>query len=169
MFVVFRGGGGVFGDEGVEFGAFFVGGDAEDGAWVGDVAVPGFFGAVVEEGGDGVEVLLGDGVEFVVVAGGAADGEAEEGGAEGFGAVAGVVGVDFLGDGSAFVGGDVAADVAGGDPFVGGFCGDEVAGDLFADELVVGFVGGEGADDVVAVGPDGADVVEVEAVGVGVA
>jgi len=68
-------------------------------------------------------VLLGDGIEFVVVAGGAAGGETEESGAEGLDAVAGEVDGDFLGDGATFVGGHAATHEAGGDEFVDGFGG----------------------------------------------
>ncbi len=47
--------------------------------------------------------------------------------------------------------------------------GQQIAGELFNQELVEGLVGVEGVDDPVAVGPDLAVVVEVQAVGVGVA
>ena len=141
--------------------------------------------------------MLADRVEFVVVAGGAPGGEPEENGGGGIGAVAGVAGFGLGFDGAALGGGEVETIVAGGDQRVeaggaklaarrgrGGArrtgsgagrgqaklgIGDEITGELFDGETVERHVGVEGADDPVAVGPDVADVVEVEAVGVGVA
>ena len=124
---------------------------------------------VVEEGGDRVKLALGERVELVVVADGAAGGESEPDLGDGFGAVAGVEDEVFLGDGAALVGGHVAAVEAGGDFLVEGGVGEEVAGELFDGELVEGLVAVEGVDDPVAVGPHFAEVVEVEAVGIGVA
>ena len=109
-----------------------------------------------EDAGEGVVVFGGDGVEFVVVAAGAADGEAHEGAADGF-----ELFVDDVHAEEAFVllfvvggaegeeggGGELAAALGG----VGG--GEEVAGDVFGDELVEGGVGVEGFDDVVAEAP----------------
>ena len=105
----------------------------------------------------------------MVVADGAAGGHAEEELAEGFGAVAGVEDFVFLVDDAAFVGGDVAAAEAGGDLLLQRGVGEQVAGELLDDELVERHVVVEGADDPVAVGPDFAVVVEMDAVGVGVA
>jgi hypothetical protein len=58
---------------------------------------------------------------------------------------------------------------AGGDFLFGGGVGEEVAGELFGDELMEGFVGIEGVDDVFAVFPDLAGLVAGAAVGVGIA
>ena len=59
---------------------------------------------------------------------------------------------------------------AGGDARLGSSGPQLVAGDLFLDEAVVGLVGVEGLDDVVAIAPGvGARLVGLEAVGLGVA
>ncbi len=124
-----------------------------------------------EDGLQGVEIALEDGIELVVVAAGAIDGHAEEGLAD----IGGDLGEDFL---AALFGIDIAGDqVLGAGAQVA--CGDEcfvvagghfVAGDLLANEAVVGFVGLEGMNDVVAVAPGvGALEIEFEAVGIGVA
>ena len=143
--------------------------DVDDGGVVFFVAVHGVGLEGVEVGEEGVVVLLGDGIEFVVVAAGAADGETEEKGAEGVGAVFDIADVNFLLDGAALGGGDVGAVEAGGDELGGGGIGEEVAGELLGDEVGPGFVVVEGVDDPVAVGIELAVVVEVEAVGVAVA
>ncbi len=99
-----------------------------------------------EDAVEGVVVFLGDGVEFVVVAAGAGDREAESAAGDDINAV-----VDDVilvieeapaereeahgGEGS-FIVGEVEL----------------VGGDLFDEELVIGFVVFEGLDDVVAVG-----------------
>ena len=95
---------------------------------------------------------------------------AAEGGAEpSLGGVADPVGhvlaEVFEGLGAAFLGLRVEAVVARGDAGVFVAAGDEVAGELFAGELVEGLVVVEGADDVVAVGGDGLVLVAVEAGG----
>ena len=114
-------------------------------------------GAADEEAGERVVVALGDGVELVVVAAGAGDGHAEEGFRHHVEAVVHAVAlvladvhgrVDFLAeepeagaeDGFVPAGGGVEAGLR-----------DEVAGEVFDDELVVRHVGVESADDVVAV------------------
>ena len=145
------------------------GAEAEGGRGEEDVAVHGGVGGAVEEGVELVEFLLGDGVEFVIVANGAAGGEAKPNGDGGVGAVDGVAEDEFFVDAAAFAGGDVAAVEAGGDFLIEGGVGEEVAGELPGGELVKGEVVIEGADDPVAVGPHAAFVVEVEAVGIGVA
>ena len=85
------------------------------------------------------------------------------------GAVAGVEDQVLLGDGAAFVGRDVAAVEAGGDLLVERAVGQQIAGQLLDRELVERHVAVEGVDDPVAIGPDLAVVVEVDAVRVGVA
>ncbi len=62
----------------------------------------------------------------------------------------------------------MAAIESGGDDLVEGRLGEQIAGKLLDDELVERLVPVEGADDPVAIGPDLAVVVEVQAVGVAV-
>ena len=128
------------------------------------------FGADVrEEGLEAVVILVEDRIELVVVALGAAEGHAQERGTDGVGDVheeflaavlhAGLVG--FVGVVAEEAGRDVGVDVVGVDL---------VAGNLFADEAVVGFVVVERLNHIVAIAPDvGANFVGLEAVGVGVA
>lgn len=139
-------------------------GDEDVGRVIGLVPVHGGHGGVPEVGGEGVEVFLGDGVELVIVAGGASGGEAEPDGGSCFDLVLGINGLVFLRDGSALAGGGEAAVESGGDDLVELGVGEEVAGDLFDGEIPVGFVFGEGLDDPVTVGPDVAVVVDVDAV-----
>lgn len=122
---------------------------------------------VVEEGIHLVEVLLGDGIVFVVVADGAAEGEAHEGGADGGDAVDDVFEVRFLRKGGATINDEVESVEAGGDELFPGGVLVEVAGDLELGKLVVGEVLIEGLDDPVAVGRVVAEVVVVVAVCVG--
>ena len=122
---------------------------------------------VGEEGLEFVKVAGFNGVEFVVVAFGAAEGAAKESGgnrADAFGSVFGEV---FLGLSTAFAGHHVEAVVACGDELLGGGVGEEVAGELFAGELVEGFVLIEGFNHVIAVGEDALILVAMEADGVG--
>ena len=122
---------------------------------------------VSKEGLEFVKVAGLDGVKFMVVALGAAEGTAKESGGDGADAFGPVLGEVFLGLGTAFAGHHVEAVVAGGDELIGGGVGEEVAGELFAGELVEGFVLVEGVNDVVAVGEDALILVAVEADGVG--
>ena len=136
---------------------------------IGDVAVHHVLGGVPEEGRQGVEIPLGDGIELVVVAGGASHGEAEKDQPGGIGPVLGVDGLVLFGNDAALVGGDVASMKAGGhQPVQVGFR-QHVARDLFDRELVEGLVPVEGPDHPVAVGPHLPIVVDVDAVGVSVA
>ena len=105
----------------------------------------------------------------MVVALGAVGGEAEVDPAHGLHAIGGVVGEVLLDDGTALVGGDVAALQAGRDELVFGGLGQEVAGELFDGELIEGLVAIEGLHDPVAIGPHLAVSVEVQSVRVGVA
>ena len=124
---------------------------------------------VVEEGEELIKFLLADGIVFVVVAAGAAEGETHPGGAGGVDAVDDVFDAPFLVDDAAFAVDAMVAMEAGGDDLVKAGAGEEVAGELFDGELVEGFVFVEGADDPVAPGPHGAGGVGLEAVAVGVA
>ena len=167
--------GGFFGLEflagGVGGGAGHFEGAAVEGDGAGDFGVGafGFFLGVVEVGEEAVVVGLGDGVVFVVVALGALEGGAEPDGAGGVDAVEDLIDAAFLGFGAGFDVGGGAAMEASGDDLIDGGVGEEVAGDLLDGEAVEGHVGVEGVDDPVAEAPDFAEVVALEAVGVGVA
>ena len=165
---LFSGGDG--GVEALEFSGLFRGGDLEE--WLGvAVADPvlAVFGDVVEEGVDLVEVLLGDGVVFVVVALGAGDGHTEPCDAGGGDAVDDVEVEVFLFDETALVAGHDIAVESGGDFLVDGAVGDEVTGELFGGELIEGHAGVEGLDDPFAPEPHVAEGVVVIAAGVAVA
>jgi len=133
------------------------------------VPVHGIHGGVAEVGGEGVEVLLRDRIKLVIVACGTSGGEAKPDGRHGFYAVSGVDGVVFLSDGSAFSGGGEAAVETGGDLLIERGFWKEVTSDLLDGEVAVAFVFFKGIENPVAVWPDGAVVVDVDAVGVGIA
>ena len=136
---------------------------------IGTAAAAGFGGAVevVEEGIHLEEVLLGDGVVFVVVADGTLESEAHEGGADGRDAVDDVFKMRFFRESGAGVDDEVEAVEAGGDElFLGGVF-VEVACDLKLGEVVVGEVIVKGLDDPVSVGRVVAEVVMMVSVGVG--
>src|SRR5262249_17493133 len=107
---------------------------------------------VGEEGGEAVEVLLGERVVLVVVALGTAQGGAEPGPAEVADAVGGVLGPVLAVLGAALVGGLEDAVVAGGDALLLGGAWEQVAGQLLHRELVEGLVVVERQDHPVAVG-----------------
>ena len=140
--------------------------DAHDGGGVFFVAVQGRAVNAVEVGVEGVELFHGDGIKLVIVTAGAVHGEAHEDGARGDHAIDDVADVHFFGDGTAFAGGDVAAIETGRDELI--VCGivEEVTGQLFGGEDIERFVGVEGTDDPVAVGPHFAVVVQVQTVSV---
>ena len=110
-----------------------------------------------------------DGIEFVVVALGAADGEAEPDGAGGGDAIEDAVDAELFFVDAAFLVDLGVAMEAGGDFLAFGGVGQEVAGELLDGELVEGHVGVEGVDDPVAEFPDLAGGVDGIAVAVGVA
>ena len=141
---------------GVEFAGALVGGlllrgGGEERDFVGGAAVA-VMVHVLEEREQAVVIALRDGIDLVIVAAGAIDGEAEEdlagGGDE---VVEAVVAGEFA------VGGFVVPDAepieAGSGDRFGVSVGEFVAGELFAEEAVVGLVGIEGADHVIAVAP----------------
>ena len=144
-------------------------GHHEDGRRVGDVAVHDVLRGVPEERGHRVELALRDGIELVVVARGAADGQPEEDVADGLGPVLGVDRLVLLGHHAALVGGDVVALEAGGDELVEARLGQEVAGHLLDHEVVERLVLVERPDRPVAPREHLAVVVDVDAVGVAVA
>ena len=116
-----------------------------------------------------VEVALRDRVEFVVVALGAAERQAEDGFAERFHAIDVVVGEILFGNRAALVRVHVVALEAGGDELGLGAIGQQVAGELLAEELVVGHIRVERVDDPVAPEPHVPAAVDREAVRVGIA
>ena len=132
-------------------------GDGEESGQVGDA---GGLGATGKDAVEGIVILGRNGVEFVVVAAGAGDGEAEEGfGGDVDAVVNDVVGiaVELVAQGEEAHGSEDAA-VAGGFFLGEGFAAEVlenelVGGELLGDEGGVGFVGVEGVDDVVSVGP----------------
>ena len=99
----------------------------------------------------------------------AADGQPQEDGAVGVDLVHDVADVDLLLDRPSLARRDVAAVVARGDELVERGIGQQVAGKLLDDELVERLVGVERLDHPVAIGPDLAIVVQVQAMGVAVA
>jgi hypothetical protein len=124
---------------------------------------------VADESEERVIVGLGDRVELVLVAAGAADGQAEKCGGDGADVVVEIVVV-----GGFFIVGLVVPDAkaieAGGDEGIVGDIFDFIAGQLLADKLVVGFVLIECAYDVIAIAPGvGFFAVALVAVGLGVA
>jgi len=105
----------------------------------------------------------------VVVALRAIQSEAEEGAAESGDAVHDGLNAELLGiDAALLVDLGVAVE-AGGDLLLGRGVGEEIAGELFNDELVVGLISIQRVDDPVAVFPDLARGVDGVAVGIGVA
>ena len=146
-------------------------GVAEDDQWagLGDVAVPDAVGEALEEGAERVIVALRNRIEFVVVALRAARGEPEPDGRGGIDAVDIIAGLGLFLDGAALGRGEVVAVVAGRDELIDAWIGQQITGELLNRELIERHIAVVGRRDPVAVGPDGADVVEMEAVGVGVA
>ena len=122
-----------------------------------------------EDAKQGVVVAGGDGIEFVVVALGAADGESEPRGADRVHAVDKLFVARLGAIDACFAIGERVAQEAGGDQLIGGGVGKQIAGQLFDGEAIEGEVAIEGLDHPVAVGPDFAVVVDVNAVGVAVA
>ena len=124
---------------------------------------------VVEQRHEGEVIGVQDRVVFMRVALRAVHGQAHPGGAGGADAVDhGVVAV-FVRVGAAFLVEHRVTMEACGDKVVGRGAGKEVAGELFDAELVVREIGVEGFHDPVAIGPDLARAVFLEAVGVGIA
>ena len=147
-----------------------VGGQVDHGAAaILHVAVEAGLGRVAEEGGQRVEILGRERVELVVVALRAVGRQAQVDPADRLHAVGGVVGEVLFDDGAAFIGRGVAPLETGRDQLRLRRIRQQVAGDLLDRELVERLVRVEGFDHPVAVGPHLARVVEVQAVGVGVA
>ena len=114
-----------------------------------------------------VVIALGDGIDLMVVAAGAIHGEPQKDLARGGDQI-----IKLIVEREFPVGRIVVPNpqtvITGGDQTLGTAVGQFVAGQLFPNEPVVGFVGVEGADDVVAVPPSmGLGLVGLVAVGLG--
>ena len=129
----------------------------------------GRFVGVVQQRHDTVVVRVQDRIILMGVALGAVHREAHPGSPGGAHAVDHGVETVFVGVDAAFFVQHRVAVEAGGDEVVWRGAGEEVAGELLDAELVVGQVGVEGLHDPIAVRPDRARAVLLEAVGVGVA
>ena len=142
-----------------------------------NVAVLGPLGGVVEEGREFIELALREWVKLMVVTDRAASGQPHEDSGRRLRAVTGVEHQVLLVDDAPFIGRHVAAVEAAGNfvvedlvgRSVGTMVGNEVAGELQNGELVKGHVPVEGVDHPLAIGPHLAIVVEVDAMGVGIA
>jgi len=133
------------------------------------LAIQALFGHAVEVGVELIELALCEGVVLVVVALGASQRRAEKHGSRGGHAVDDVLGQILFGVGAPLeVDHDVAMKTAG-DFLIERGPGQQVAGDLLDSELVEGQVAVQRADDPFAVAPHVAMVVDVVAVGVGIA
>ena len=108
---------------------------------------------VVLEGEELVVLLLADGVELVIVALGAAYGQAEEHGAERIGAVDGLFEAGFGAIDAAFPIRESVAVEAGGYTLFGGGVREQVAGYLLGYEFVIGHVAVERVDHPISVAP----------------
>ena len=127
------------------------------------------FGHLVEDIVKSKVVGLLERVEFMVVATGAIEGEAEPDSRRGLDAVEDVFDARFLGDATALAVEHVVAVETARDFLRLGGVGDEIAGELLDGELVVRHVRVEGVHDPIAPRPHGALGVALEAVGVRVA
>ena len=142
---------------------------AQHGRGLGDVEVPRFFHCVAQKSGQRIMILLRNRVELVVVTRRATRRETEEGRAKRLHAVSRLVHINFFGDRAAFVGCEVAAHEAGRGKLVDILRRQQITRELLAHKGIEGLVGVKRADDVVAIRPDRAVVIEVDAVRVGVA
>ncbi len=133
------------------------------------IAVEAGIGRRIEERIERIKLLVGDRVELVAVADGALAGEPEPGVRHRGGAIDGVAEEQFFIDRSSLARRDVAPRETGGDLLVGRRIRQQVAGELPDRELVEREIVVEGLHHPVAVEPHLPLVVEVEAVGVGVA
>ncbi len=151
------------------FGALILSGQGYDGRRVLYVPVHGVLRRVVEERRHGVEVFHAERIKLVVVAHRAPGGQAHPHLRGGLGAVAGIEHQVLLADRASLVGGDVAAVEAGGHLLLERGAREQVPRQLLDGELVERLVAIEGVDHPVAVAPHLSEIVEVDAVGVGIA
>ena len=131
--------------------------------WIGAVSLE---FRVVEEGEEAVVVALREGVVFVVVALGAFEGRAKPDDAQRADAVVDLVHARLLRVGAGLDVRGRAAVEAGGDALRLGGVRQHIAGKLLDGELREGHVGVERVDNPVAIRPEVAEVVALEAVGV---
>ena len=136
---------------------------------VGDVPVHRRHGVVAEKRGQRIKIFGADRVEFVVVARRATGREPEPHRGHRLNAVLGVNGFILGRDGPALARGGQATVETGRDFLVDGRIGQKIAGHLLDRKPVERHVLFERVDHPIAVGPDRAVIVDVDAVGVGVA
>ena len=132
-------------------------GNDQDRRRVGNVAVHHVLRRVPEEGGQRVELALRDRVELVVVAGRAANRQAEVDAADSLRPVLGVDRLVLLRHDAALVRRDVVALEAGGDELIERRLGEQVAGDLLHRERVERLVLVERVDDLARIIRGGLD------------
>ncbi|NNJ26502.1 hypothetical protein LzC2_25900 [Planctomycetes bacterium LzC2] len=116
-----------------------------------------------------IELLLGDRVELVIVAGGATYRQSHKHRADSLRPIDGVAHAIFLVDAPALAGRDVTAIKSRRDLLIERRVRQQIAGELFHRELVERLVPVERSHDPVTVGPDAAFVVQMQAVRVAVA
>ena len=126
-------------------------------------------GCAVEERIERIELLLGDGVEFVVVTDGA-PGRQPHPRLRGGGGPLDRVAEHELGiDGTALTRGDVVAIETCGHQLILRWIREKISRQLLHGKLIEGQIAVEGPDHPIAVGPDLALIIQVEPVGIGVA
>ena len=127
------------------------------------------FVGVIEKGEQPEVFFMADGVELMRVALGALERESNGRFSEGVDAVENAFEAELLDDDGAFFVDHAVAHESAGDELVLGAVGDEIAGELFDQKLVIGHVGVERIDDPVAIDPLFARLVLFETIGVSVA
>ena len=133
------------------------------------VAIEGGHRGIAKEGAELVKLLHAYGVKFMIVTGRALCGDAEPYGGGGGYAVVGVDCIVFFGDRTAFTGSGEAAMKSGGDNLIKRGIGHEIAAELLDGELIPRHVLLKRIDDPIAIRPDRAVVIDVNAVSIGVA
>ena len=126
-------------------------------------------GDVVEVGEGSIELLLAEGVVLVIVAAGAAQGQAQPDGGGGLHPVHHVLDGKLVCDDAALAVAPVVAIEAGGDPLFQGGLGEHVPGQLLHGEAIEGHVGVEGLDHPIPPAPHGPFPVRLVAVAVRIA
>ena len=124
---------------------------------------------IAEKRGHGVKIFLQNGIEFVIVTGGAADRHPQEDCTCGVHTILGVHRLHFLFNHAAFVGGDLASMKPGCNLLLQRLVRQQIASHLFDGESIEWHVSIERADYPIAIGPHFAIVIDVQSMGVGVA